>query len=164
MAVLKGGPELRARLASLADAPKDMTKDWAEATRKGMETRTGRPIGVWSNTTKGKVYGPFWWIFIDRGVKAHDITPQSISNSGRHWITSAQPNGPKRGYGKPKALAFAGGTIFATKVHKKRQARKPFITAAAQNALRTSIGAPQIIAAWNRKRGRGRGGKLEMAA
>ena len=160
---LKGGPQLRARLASLAEVPKDMTKDWAEAVRQDMEGVHGRPVGIWYSTRYGKVYAPFWLRFIDRGTKAHDIKPQSISHSGRHWITSVDRSGPRTGYGKPKALLI-GGTIFVSKVHKKRQAAKPFITKAAQAALRNSVGAPQILAAWSRRRGRGRGGKLEMTA
>ena len=50
---LIGGPQLRARLASVAAAPKTMTQDWAEETRRGVEAVKGRPVGIWFDATHG---------------------------------------------------------------------------------------------------------------
>ena len=109
---------------------------------------------------------PFWFIFLDRGTKAHDITPQSISHNGRRWKTSVQPNGPATGYGKPQALAFGGDggqTVFARKVHRRAMRRNPIITRAAQQAAAAAVSAETVIGLWNRRSGKGRYTKTKAA-
>jgi hypothetical protein len=161
-ASVKGGPELRARLQSLGSSQMrlDITRTWQGNASINIKTRaphrTGKGMASirpgFLSDMKAFVLGAFWLIFIDRGTKAHDIKVQSLSGSGRQWGTSAQPEGPERGYGGPKALAFkmGGQTVFAKKVHKRRQGRRPFITEGAQKAL---SGLPDVIVTtWNRKR------------
>ena len=161
--VLKGGPELRARLQALGSSQTrlDMLRNWQGQATRDIRTHTPRSTGKGAASVKpgfvsdmkAYVMGAFWLIFIDRGTKAHDIKVQSLSHGGRHWITSAQPGGPESGYGAPKALAFkmGGATVFAKKVHRRRMARRPFITEAAQKAIRDHVMSDTLIAAWNRK-------------
>ena len=160
----KGGPELRARLQALGSSQTrlDMLRGWqSQATgdiRQHSPSRTGKGRASikpgFVSDMKAYIMGAFWLIFIDRGTKAHDIKVQSMSNNGRHWITSAQPAGPDRGYGAPQALAFkmGGQTVFAKKVRRRRMARRPFISQAAQQAIKDHVLSDELIAAWNRKR------------
>lgn len=136
-----GGSALRARLENVAAIPPTFASDWAEETKDRIERtkpHSSRPASSRFTTKVGKlragVYGAFWWIFVDRGTKAHDIFPR-----------------------KKKALKFEVGsqTIFAKKVHRKRMARRPFISRAAQGALE-SLGADHIIQAWNGRKVRGK--------
>ncbi|HKY89364.1 MAG TPA: hypothetical protein VJ141_05245 [Candidatus Limnocylindrales bacterium] len=137
---LIGGPALRARLAALAKVPPEFAGEWAaEAKDRIVATKpqSNRPASSKFSTKvserRAGVYGAFWWIFVDRGTKAHDIVAR-----------------------RAKALRFeAGGqTIFARKVQLRRMRRRPFITKAAQEALHG--GADFIIKTWNgRRRKRG---------
>lgn len=138
---LIGGSALRARFENLRQVPRDFTSDWADETvRRIRQTKppSDRPASsrftTKANERRGGVYGAFWWIFVDRGTKAHDIVA-------------------RRG----KALRFekGGQTIFARKVRHPRMKRRPFISAAAQGA-RDQFGIDLIIKAWNGRRLRGR--------
>lgn len=138
---LTGGSALRARLENVAAVAPTLAGDWAgEAKERIQRTKphSSRPASSRFTTKVGKfragVYGAFWWIFVDRGTKAHDIRPR-----------------------RRQALRFEVGsqTIFAKKVHRKRMARRPFISAAAQGALR-EIGADNILRAWNGRKVRGK--------
>jgi hypothetical protein len=135
---LIGGSALRARLAALATVPPEFAGEWADETVgriKATKPSSTRPASSrFSTKVSGRragVYGAFWWIFVDRGTKAHDIRPR-----------------------KAKALRFqvGGQTIFARKVHLKRMRRRPFISRAAQESLRG--GADFIVKAWNGRRRR----------
>lgn len=138
---IKGGSALRARLENVAAVAPTLAGDWADETKERIQRskpHSTRPESSRFTTKVSKfkagVYGAFWWIFIDRGTKAHDIFPR-----------------------RRQALRFEVGsqTIFAKKVHRKRMARRPFISAAAQGALR-ELGADHIIQAWNGRKVRGK--------
>lgn len=152
---VKGGPELRARLAAVASSQTrvDIARTWQQNATRGIRSdaprRTGRGQasvrpGIVSDR-KAVVRGAYWLIFIDRGTKAHDIRPKGVSGSGRG------------GRSNTKALKFevGGKTVFARKVHRRRMPRKPFITKAAQDALREHPMSNEIVQAWNQRR-RGR--------
>jgi hypothetical protein len=137
---LIGGSALRARLANLAKVPPAFAGEWADETVgriKATKPPSTRPASSKFSTKvserRAGVYGAFWWIFVDRGTKAHDIRPR-----------------------KAKALRFqvGGQTIFARKVHLKRMRRRPFISRAAQESLRG--GTDLIIKVWNGTRLKGR--------
>ena len=135
---LIGGPDLRARLASLAEVPPEFARQWAEDTR-AQAISTAPPhhepaSGIWTIRalrTRGAVYGAFWWLFVDRGTKRHDIV---IKN---------------------KRVLSNRTTIFGTKVDHKRIARRPFISRAAQDALSGSAWAETVVKSWNKRRLRG---------
>jgi hypothetical protein len=137
---LKGGPALRARLANVAALPPQFAAVWADETAqriKATKPHTERPASsrftTRASARRAGVYGAFWWVFVDRGTKAHDIKPR-----------------------KAKALRWQSGgqTIFAKKVHLKRMRRRPFISKAAQDTL-GELGSDLIIQSWNGKRVRG---------
>lgn len=145
---IKGGPLLRARLDSVSAAGPEIKAAWATdaARRIKADAPTNRGVlkaSVTAQTQGAKVgvWGAFWGIFVDRGTKAHDIKAR-----------------------KGGALRFevAGRTIFTKKVHRKRMRRRPFITENAQEALAAAPLRDQIIGAWNRRRGKGRGGALSL--
>lgn len=135
---IKGGSALKARLVALESVPPAFAATWAEDAAQRMR-RTApnarRPASRrWetkSTPKRGGVYGAFWWIFVDRGTKAHDIEPKNAKSL--RWTDG-------------------GRTIFAKKVHKKRQRRNPFISEAAQKALEGSAWADLVIKTWNRRR------------
>lgn len=147
---LIGGPDLKLRLTSLASVPTDYADVWAQATAEKMR-RTApnatRPASKAFTTKvqgiKAAVYGAFWWVFVDRGTKAHDIF-----GSGRR--------------NPPNFLRFevGGRTIFASKAHHRRTKRVPFISRAAQESLDSSDFADTVISRWNRRRIGGRKGFL----
>lgn len=142
---LIGGSDLRARLASLADVPDEFAKTWAHDAAEQMRRTAPNPRRPASRvfTTKAlrlraAVYGAYWWIFVDRGTKAHDIEGSGAKNP-------------------PDVLMFqiGGKTIFASKVHRKRMRRRAFISRAAQEALAGSKWAQAVIKQWNGRRLRG---------
>jgi len=135
---LIGGPDLRARLASLQDVPPAFAQDWATDAASRMRRTApnarrpeSRRFTTKATKTRGAVYGAFWWIFVDRGTKAHDIIARKAS-----------------------ALVFAvdGRTIFAKKVHLPRKARRPFITNAAKDAFAGSAWPTTVTKFWNRRK------------
>jgi hypothetical protein len=141
---LIGGPDLRARLASLADAGPEFAQTWADDTVAKMRQTAPNARSAQSRTFTTKttrlraaVYGAFWWIFVDRGTKAHDI----FGSGGKN---------------PPDTLMFqaGGNTIFASKVHHPRTRRNPFISRAAQGALASSKWADTVIKQWNGRRSR----------
>lgn len=163
---LKGGPELRARLDAISRPFPPIAERWVGKAlpdmRSDAPSRTGagrasiRPGVLSLRPGKIVIKGDFWLIFMDKGTKAHYIRPQRDSFSRRHWITSVDRSGPEKGYGNPKWLKFdgGGGTIFARKVHRRRMRPRPFITMAAQNAIKPPMMSDEIIGLWNRKRQR----------
>jgi len=139
---LIGGPDLRARLASLGSVGPEFAAQWADDTAKRMRTTappSQREASKVFTTKVGRaraaVYGAYWWIFVDRGSKAH-----TIEGSG--------------GKNPPENLKFSlgGRTIFAKSVRHPRTARRPFITHAAQDALGGSRFADLVIQTWNRRK------------
>lgn len=141
-ATIKGGPELKARLASVVAARPEMTRAWAHDAAGGMRRdaprRTGRlasSIVEGEKQGKGVVRGNWYGIIQDRGTKAYSIEPKKAS-----------------------ALRFSykGRTVFAKKTQRRRLRRRPFITQNAQDALRGLPIAAVIVKAFSRKRSSGR--------
>lgn len=139
---LIGGPALRARLENLAQVGPAFAGEWADETVeiiRRTKPPSDRPASshftTKANDRRAGVFGAFWWIFVDRGTKAHDIVAK-----------------------KAQALMFQwkGETIFAKKIHRKRMARRPFISRAAQEALSSNTFAQLVIQAWNGRKIRGR--------
>lgn len=138
----KGGPELKARLAAIPAGAPEMVAAWADDAAQRMRDsapHANRPASRQFSTRtrghRGAVYGAFWWIFVDRGAKRHEIL-----GSGRR----NPPDWLKFGRG--------GRTIFAKKVNHPGQRRQPFISRAAQEALASSPIAAVIVKQWNRRR------------
>lgn len=136
MSRLIGGSALRARLENVKAVSADFAAEWADQTITEIEKtkpHSERPES--SRFTekvtrlKAGIYGAYWWIFVDRGTKAH---------------------GPK----KAQALVFTKGneTIFAR--HVKGMRRRPFISAAAQHALTGSRFKDMVVQSWNGRRRR----------
>jgi hypothetical protein len=145
---VKGGPLLKARLEAVADCGPDILAEWADTASDGIRrtapVRTGRGrASIRGRLTRrgAGVFGAYWLIFVDRGTKAHTIEARNA-----------------------KALRFekGGRTIFARKVFRRRMPRNPFITKAAQDALVNGRLSDQIIEAWNRRRGRTGGRRLDL--
>lgn len=137
---ITGGPQLRARLDAVAKA--DYTREWAEdaaALMRHTKPASKRPASNVFTTkvteTRAAIFGAFWWIFVDRGTKAHDIFGAGAKNP-------------------PETLRFSvgGRTIFAKKVRHPRTSRRPFITRAARDALAGNAMAQLIIKSWNSRR------------
>lgn len=136
---LIGGPNLRARLNAIKGIPAAYGEEWAIATAERMRATkppSDRPeSSMFLPRVRGNragVYGAFWWIFVDRGTRAHDITPRR-----REWL---------------KFTARSGETIFAKRTHHPRIARRPFISRAAQDALAGSAWSDLVIKTWNTRR------------
>lgn len=139
---IKGGPELKARLASIPAGAPDMVHAWGDDAADRM--RSGAPnakrpasrnFTVRARGVRAAVYGAFWWIFVDRGTKAHDIYGSDARNP---------PNTLK--------FNFHGRTVFAKKVHRRGKGRRAFISKAAQDALASSKLSELIIRQWNKRR------------
>lgn len=144
---IKGGPELKARLAAIPAGAPEIVSAWAEDAAQQMRRtapnarrpqsrefspKTGRgPRGQ----VRAAVFGAFWWVFVDRGAKRHEILGSSRKNP-------------------PDFLKFdrSGRTIFAKKVNHPGQRRQPFITRAAQEAFAAADLGVEIIKLWNRRR------------
>ncbi len=143
---IKGGPELRARLANVVADVGAYERAWAtdaaRLIRADAPTRTGAlkgSIREGEKAGKGIVTGNWYGIIQDRGTKSYPITPKG--------------SGTLR-------FEYRGRTIFAKKVQRKRLRRRPFITRGAQEALRSSGIRDAIMKAWSRKSGKGRFSKF----
>lgn len=136
---LKGGSDLKARLANLSrEVAPTFVQEWAGVTAENARRTAPNPrrpaSRAWSTKVSGRrggVYGAYWWIFVDRGTKAHDIEPKK-----KRWLK----------------FEYHGETIFAKKTHRKRMTRRPFITRAAQEALSGSSFAGIVEKAWARRK------------
>jgi hypothetical protein len=134
---LRGSPELRARLRALKLAFKPIGKAWATETvaqdRRRVPVKTGRlqrSIRVRNaSQRKATVVAHYTASFIDVGTKEHDIVPKKASSL---------------------KFQVQGRTIFSKKVHKPRQAARPFEKAGAIEALRKTPMAATIVNEWNR--------------
>jgi hypothetical protein len=142
MARLIGGSDLRLRLESLKDVGPEFAAQWAEDARNGIATTApnarnpaSRKFSKKVTRLRAAVYGAYWWVFVDRGTKAHDI----LGSGGKN---------------PPTVLMFKKGdrTIFTKKVNHPRTRRNPFISRAAQAALAGVHWPSAVIKQWNRRR------------
>lgn len=133
---LKGERELRARLKALRLAFKPIGKDWANEgvrqMRPRVPVRTGRlrqSFRVRNATQRRAVVGGhFTAYFVDKGPKPHDIRAKTGGT-----------------------LVFQGrrGTVFARSVHHRGYRGRPFRQKAADEALRKTPMAQEVIRQWN---------------
>jgi len=131
-AVLKGSPELKARLEAIMTVFEPVAARWADEATGLMRHKIRSPTGKmraslqgYYNNRRGWVEGDWRVTFIDKGTKAH---------------------GPRRA----KVMRWtdgAGNTIFAHRVRGVR--KRPFIRSAATQALRNDPLAKEVIALWN---------------
>jgi hypothetical protein len=134
---LKGDKELKARLKAIGQVFKPVARQWAAKDRDLMRpmvpVQTGRlrkSFRVSSVSAKrARVLGHYTAYFVDAGPKAHVITAK------RH----------------PFMVFKAGNkTIFARKVHHRGYRARPFRQRAADEALRLTPAAQDVIDLWNR--------------
>jgi hypothetical protein len=139
---IKGGPQLKARLAAIPAGAPGLVGLWAEDAASLMRQNApassrpaSRKFEPRTRGLRGAVYGAYWWIFVDRGTK-------------RHVIYGAGAKNP------PEILRFSRGgrTIFAKKVNHPGQRRRAFITRSAQDAFSSSALHEGIVKLWNRRR------------
>lgn len=157
--ILKGGPELKARLAAMSAAGPEILARWQDTAAGQMRNTAPRRTGRGASSIhaakltdrRAEIRGAYWLIFVDRGTKAHVIRPKGISGSGRGGKSTSQW----------LVFDWHGKTVFAKKVNRRRMRRRPFITQAAQDAIRPPTMSETVIALWNRKR---RGRFTKMAA
>lgn len=145
---ITGGPELKARLASVVASAADIERAWARDASRRIAVKAPRRTGALANSItdgekagKGAVFGNWYGVILDRGTKAYPIRPR-----------------------RAKALhyTYRGRTIFSKKSNRRRLRRRPFITQGAQDALRSTAMTNAIVAAWNRRRGSGRFSKVAL--
>jgi hypothetical protein len=134
---IKGGPELKARLAAIIGSKPEITRAWADDASKRIKSDAPRRTGRLANSItpaeqrgKGVVKGAYYGVILDRGTRAYPIVPKRASSL---------------------RFEYRGRTIFSKKVLRRRLRRRPFITKGAQDALRASPIYDSIIRAWNRK-------------
>lgn len=134
---LKGGPELKARLKALRLAFKPIGRTWADGTVDAAKPhipeltgKTRRSVRVKNATQrKATVSAAFTAYFIDKGPKAHVISPKHANG-----------------------LVFkgrGGQTIFTKKVNHPGYRGRPFRAAAAHESLRKNPMAQSLIKEWN---------------
>lgn len=144
-----GFPELRARLASVAQAGPEILARWQQTTRDRARStapsRTGRGRSsihaAEVTSTRAVVRGAYWLIFIDRGTKPHDIEPKGVTGSGRGGKSTT----------RFLKFDYKGKTVFARRVHRRRMRRRPFLSQAANQAFRENFMAEEVIGLWNRR-------------
>lgn len=134
---LKGSPELRRRLEAIKQVFKPVARKWGRAdvleNRARVPVRTGRLRKSFRVTSvsskKVRVGGHFSAYFVDKGPVPHAIMPKG------------------RG-----SLVFQGrnGTVFARKVNHRGYRGRPFRVRAAQEALRKTPAAQEVIDLWNK--------------
>lgn len=144
---IKGGPELRARLAAIAAAKPELGRAWGSEAAKRIRDDAPRRSGDLRQSIKegrrgGKaaVFGLWYGIILDRGTKAYRIKPRTVGGTLRY--------------------SYKGRTIFSKQANRRRLRRRPFITKGAQGALQSPAIAGAIVQAWNRKRSSGRFSRL----
>lgn len=132
---LRGGGDLRKRLAALKLAFKPIGRQWGNRTvvryRASVPSRTGKTRGSFRvrNATQKRavVGGSFVAYFIDKGPVAHDI----------------------KGKKGPLVFQASGRTIFARQVHHRGYRGRPFRDRQARAALRETPMADALVKAWN---------------
>jgi hypothetical protein len=136
---LRGSRELRARLKAIRTVFKPVAKDWTAITVDEAKRRLSTSVDTGktrasvrrrnASQRKATVVGNYPVNFIDAGTKEHDIKPRRVS-----------------------VLKFnvGGNTVFARKVHKRRQPARPFKRASAEAGLRKVEIIRDLIELWNR--------------
>jgi hypothetical protein len=134
---LRGSRELKARQRALKLAFKPIGRKWGRASitagRPMVPVRTGRlkkSMRILSATQKKtRVGAHFTAYFVDKGPKPHDINPKKF-----------------------RALVFKGrtGTVFARQVHHRGYRGRPFRKRMAEEGLRRTPLAVDVIDKWNR--------------
>lgn len=139
---IKGGPELKARLAAVVASKSAITHAWAQDASGRIKADAPRRTGRLANSItpaekrgQGVVKGEWYGIILDRGTRSYGIDAR-----------------------KAQSLKFTykGRTIFAKHVNRRRLRRRPFITKGAQDALRASPIAQEIVKAYSRRSSAGR--------
>lgn len=133
---LRGGRELRARLAAMERAKRPVTRRWSTETARAMRPLVPVKTGALrrsiqpgrASENEGTVVANRTAFFIDKGTRPHDIVPR-----------------------KSGALAFKGkrGTVFARKVHHRGSKAHPFRARAAREGLRRTNIPRLVTDAWN---------------
>lgn len=144
---IKGGPELRARLASVIAAAPEMERAWARDAASRISHDAPRRTGKLASSIddgekggKGVVTGAWYGIIQDRGTRAYGIEPKSKGGTLR--------------------FQYKGRTIFTKKANRRKLRRRPFITRGAQEALRAL--PVEIVKAYSRKSARGRSSRVTL--
>lgn len=137
MTGLQGEAELRRRLGAIRKVFKPVAQSWADKdvqqNRNRVPVATGKLKASFIvksvSTRRAIVKGRYTAYFVDAGPKAHLIKP-------------------KRGH---RALRFeAGGrTVFTRAAHHRGYRARPFRVRAAQEALRQTPAAEELIKLWN---------------
>jgi len=134
--MLKGGPQLRARLRAIGQSFKPLGKDWADEAAQLMRARVPVKTGRLqrsirrrnASAKKATVVAHYSAYFVDAGTKAHDVEPKKATTL--RWND--------------------GGNIrFAKKVHIPRVGPRPFRAQAAREALQRNDPLKNVIEAWN---------------
>lgn len=161
MSSLKGGRELRARLAAIRTVFKPVGKAWAQDFRDHAKpvvpVRQGQGPGTLphppghlrgsirvrnASKRKATVVADYWAYFVDKGPKPHAIPK----------VTRANPTGRK-------LLRFqvgGGQIVFAKRVRHPGYAGRPFRQRLAEDALRRTPMARMLLELWNRAGGQSR--------
>jgi hypothetical protein len=137
MSKLKGADDLRRRLNSLKKAYKPIGRKWGRASinagRPMVPVLTGRlrrSMRIISATEKRTKVGAYYTAyFVDKGPKPHTITAK-----------------------KARGLVFQGrrGTVFTRQVHHRGYRGRPFRKRMAEEGLRQTPMAQEIVDAWNK--------------
>ena len=134
---LQGGNELRARLKAIKEVFKPVARSWAKETVKAgrplVPVATGRlrrSIKVKSVSGKRAVVGAHYTAyFVDAGPKPHTILAKKA----------------------PQLVFKAGGrTIFAKSVNHRGYRARPFRQRMAEEGLRRTPAAQEVVNLWNR--------------
>lgn len=156
--ILKGGPELRARLKALKVAWKPIGRKWGRASinagRPMVPERTGRlrkSMRILSNTqTKTRVGAYYTAYFVDKGPRPHDIRPKRAKLLR---FTVGKHSGKVKVGGHTftdRSRKSKGNTIFTRAVHHRGYRARPFRRRMAEEGLRKTPLAQEIIDAWNK--------------
>jgi hypothetical protein len=137
MAKLRGADDLRKRIRALGVSFKPIGRKWGRETvtlsRPQIPIRTGktrRSLRVrHANMKRATVYGSFVAAILDKGAKAHTITPRK---------------------GSRLVFQSGGNTIFARKVNHRGVRGSRYAGKAAREALRRVGVKQELIDAWNR--------------
>lgn len=158
MSQLKGADDLRRRLNDLKKAFKPIGRQWGRASinagRPMVPARTGRlrkSMRVTSATqTKTRIGAHYTAYFVDKGPKPHVIRPKK----GKGLVFTVGKHSGKVSVGGTsfidKSRKSKGRTVFARKVHHRGYRGRPFRQRMAEEGLRQTPMAQEIIDAWNK--------------
>lgn len=135
---LQGGPELRARLKAIKEVFKPVARTWAKETVKAgrpmVPVKTGRlrrSFKVKSVSGKRAVVGAHYTAyFVDKGPKPHRIEA--------------------KGRGSLIFKGRGGRTIFARSVNHRGYRGRPFRQRMAEEGLRRTPAAQEVVNLWNK--------------